>query len=381
MSLASFITDNVDAILDEWVDFARTLAPGQGLDLEGLRDHVRRMLLTVADEMVTSQTDAAQKAKSRGEAERDPHADDTAAETHGDQRYVQGFNLEELIAEYRALRAFVIRLWLAEASLDERTLYELTRFNEGIDQLIAESVVNFSRQLDHARQLFMGVLGHDLRTDLHVILASADRLEKQPTTEEVHRYVPFIKESAHHVHSMVEDLLDVTRTHFGAELPIERTHIDAAATCKAVMHPFRCLHPTRDAHVDIEGDVTGEWDARRLEQMLTNLVRNAFQHGADGSRITLIAIGEEREVIFKVHNHGRAIPPSQMARIFEPLQQGSSSGDRTSLGLGLYIARSIAQAHRGTLTVTSSERDGTTFTARLPRRTIVTPGAQQEPRT
>jgi signal transduction histidine kinase len=246
-------------------------------------------------------------------------------------------------------------------------VYELTRFNEGIDQLIAESVASFSNQLDNARQLFMGVLGHDLRADLQVILAGADRLERRPTKDQIEECVPHIKKSARHVSSMVQDLLDVTRTHFGTQLPIESTQVDAALTCQTVLHPFRQLHPECAVHVDIEGDVIGEWDPKRLEQMLANLVRNAFQHGDTDSAITLSALGEKNEVVFKVHNYGRAIPPSLLSRVFEPMQQGNTNHDRTSLGLGLYIARAIAQAHRGTLAVTSSEIDGTTFIARLPK--------------
>ena len=367
MALATFIVQNVDEILDEWVEFARTLTSSEGLDLDALRDHAKRMLLTVADEMRTSQTDDAQKTKSRGEALRDPTAEDTDAESHGDQRYLQGFKLEELIAEYRALRATVIRLWVRRESVDERTVYELTRFNEGIDQLISESVMSFSRQLDHARQLFMGVLGHDLRADLQVILAGADRLERRPTKEQIEECVPHIKRSAHHVSSIVQDLLDVTRTHFGTHLPIESTQVDAALTCESVLHPFRQLHPGCVVHVNIEGDVVGQWDLKRLEQMLANLVRNAFQHGDANLPITLSALGEQDEVVFKVHNFGRAIPQSVLPRVFEPMQQGNTNRESTSLGLGLYIARAIAVAHGGTLTVTSSETDGTTFIARLPK--------------
>jgi signal transduction histidine kinase len=370
MSLATFIIENIDEILDEWVEFARTLGSSEGLDLAALQNHARQMLLVVASEMTTPQSDREQKVKSRGEAPADPAAPDSDAQTHGDVRYLQGFKLEELIAEYRALRATVIRLWTSRTHIDDRTVYELTRFSEGIDQLTAESVANFSRQLDHSRQLFMGVLGHDLRTDLHVILASADRLAREPTKEQIERYVPHIKDSVQRATSMVQDLLDVTRTHFGVRLPIESTRVDAACTCEAVLQPFRHLHPNCELRLHIEGDLVGVWDGHRLEQMLGNLVRNAIQHGDPSSPITLSAIGEDDEVIFSVHNYGPAIPHSLMTRIFEPMQQGSEGSDRTSLGLGLYIARVIAQAHAGSLSVSSSDAEGTAFTVRLPRGSI-----------
>lgn len=94
---------------------------------EALRNHARRMLLTVAAEMATTETDEQQQAKSRGEAPVLAGASDTAAETHGDQRYFLGFRLEELIAEFHALRASVIRLWMHQTTIDDRTVYELTQ--------------------------------------------------------------------------------------------------------------------------------------------------------------------------------------------------------------------------------------------------------------
>jgi signal transduction histidine kinase len=368
MTLSEFIVENVEEILSQWVEFARTLSSGKPLDVEGLRDHAKKMLLAVAAEMATGQTDAQQQAKSRGEAPVIEGAEDTAAETHGDQRYLQGFKLEELVAEFRALRATVIRLWTHTTPVDERTVYELTRFNEGIDQLLAESILHFSAQLNRARQLFLGMLGHDLRTDLQVIFACADRLQRSPSAEQIEKYVPHINQSANHIRMMAEDLLDVVRTQLGRQLPVEGADMDAAALCEEVLLPFQQLHPECKIGLSVEGNVSGEWDRNRIQQMLTNLVRNAFQHGDRTKPITLSVRGDEDSVLFEVHNFGDAIPSSLIAHIFDPLRQGDRQGDRTSLGLGLYIASAIAQAHRGTLSVSSFEAAGTTFSARLPRR-------------
>lgn len=362
MTLATFIVENIDEILEEWVEFARTLSPDLGL--EALRNHAQRMLLTVAKDMGIDQTDAQQKAKSRGESSSDAAS---AAHSHGDQRYGEGFSLEELISEYRALRATVIRLWVERTTLDERTVYELVRFNEGIDQLVAESVVNFSKQLDHARTLFMGMLGHDLRTDLHVILSCADRLERIPT-EQTQKYIPHLRDSANNIRAMVDDLLDVARTRLGGQLPIETSFTDASIACEEVLHPFRQLHPDSDLRLQIDGDVTGQWNRKRLQQMLANLVRNAAQYGDLTRPITLAAQRSGESVVFTVHNYGPPIPRSMIPHIFNPMQRGDDRRDRTSLGLGLYIASTIAKAHGGTIRVTSSEADGTIFTATLPIR-------------
>lgn len=374
MTLASFILENIDEILKEWVKFARTLSSASELELEALRDDAEAMLRTVAAQMTSGQSDAQQQAKSHGQEPQNDSGVDSAAEMHGDQRYAHGFTLDELVSEYRALRATVIRLWMRETSIDERMVYELTRFNEGIDQLLAESVVRFSKQLDRARQLFMGVLGHDLRTDLQLILSCANGSERSPSQEHIDEFVLHARAGANNILTMAEDLLDVARTQLGVRLPIEASHMDAALACEEAVQSFQQLHPDAEIRLQIEGDVGGEWDGQRIQQMLKNLVRNAFQHGDPGRAITVSALRGEKNVVFKVHNYGPAIPRALMASIFEPMQQGQERTDRSSAGLGLYIASTVAEGHGGTLSVSSSQEAGTTFTATLPRQSLRTRG-------
>lgn len=368
MTLSRFIVDNIDQILAEWVEFARTLVSGRDLDLKALRDHAKLMLLAIAKEMAIEQSAAQQKTKSEGDAPVDLSAGESAAETHGDQRYGAGFSLEELVSEYRALRATVIRLWTSQTKLDERTLYELTRFNEGIDQLLAESTVHFSRQLDRARYLFMGVLGHDLRSDLQVIVACCDKLSRQPSKEQVEKYVPHIKHSTDNIVELVGDLLDVARTRLGVQLPIEVATVDGASACEHVLQSFRALYPSCKFSLRVEDDVSGEWDRNRMHQLLTNLVRNSTQHGDVAREITVSVHGSAETVHFKVHNYGPVIPRHLLGQIFNPMRQGEVRSDGSSLGLGLYIAETIAQGHGGAIAITSSEAEGTTVTVTLPRR-------------
>jgi signal transduction histidine kinase len=214
----------------------------------------------------------------------------------------------------------------------------------------------------------MGVLGHDLRTDLHVILASVERLERSPSKEQVDKYIPFVKDSTNSILTMVEDLLDVARTRLGSQMPLETCFVDAAGLCEETVQSFRQLNPNCEIRLQIEGDVSGEWDRKRLHQMVANLVRNAIQHGDATRPVTLSAQGEDENVVFKVHNFGSPIPASLITHIFDPLQQGQERKDPTSLGLGLYIASTVAQGHLGTLTASSSAREGTTFIATLPRQ-------------
>src|SRR5688572_6211693 len=161
MSLSDFIEQNMEPILLEWEEFARTVVSAHGLDKEALRDHAEQMLRMMAAQMRGAQSDDEQKSKSRGQAFAAGVLGDTAAQLHANRRFVEGFTLDEMVSEYRAVRASVIRLWVRDHSHEPHGLYELIRFNEGIDELLTESVARFSKRLDRARELFMGVLGHD----------------------------------------------------------------------------------------------------------------------------------------------------------------------------------------------------------------------------
>lgn len=179
MRLAEFIESNMEAILSEWELFARTLLPAAGgLDMGALRDHAEQILQTVARDLGTSQSLREQSAKSRGEAVRPAQDPETAAESHGLLRASGGFTLKQLVAEYRALRATVLRLWADAHVPGPHTIDDMTRFNEAIDQAVAESVDFFAHETERWRNVFLGVLGHDLRGPLNAILLTSQLLSK-----------------------------------------------------------------------------------------------------------------------------------------------------------------------------------------------------------
>jgi len=142
MRLAEFIKANTATILAEWVTFAASSGQaGKAMDLEALRDHAAEMLRTIVVDLETTQSDAEEAQKSKGHAPPETPGILTAAEVHGAGRAEAGFTLGEMVSEYRALRASVIRLWTeASGTLTGEDLSDLTRFNEAIDQATAESI-------------------------------------------------------------------------------------------------------------------------------------------------------------------------------------------------------------------------------------------------
>jgi signal transduction histidine kinase len=138
-----------------------------------------------------------------------------------------------------------------------------------------------------------------------------------------------------------------------------------------VVNEISAAHPDRNIEISARGSLKGEWDCARVTQVLTNLVVNALEHGSERTAVTVLVQGDEQEVSVSIHNRGAAIPEDQLDGIFSAMKRqatGKSDGPSANLGLGLYIADQIVQAHKGRIDVDSSEERGTTFTVHMPRR-------------
>lgn len=374
MRLADFIANNTEAILAEWVAFAASSGrAGATMDLDALRDHAREMLKEIVADLRTPQTKTEQTEKSKGKSDSDPATPDTPAEVHGAGRAASGFTLGEMVSEYRALRASVIRLWTKECgSLTGTDLEDLMRFNEAIDQSTAESLNRFTGDLDESKEMFLAILGHDLRTPLGAIIMSSQFILENGSLEkqDVELLTRSLR-SARRMNRMVGDLLDFTRSRLGSGVPVTRQPMDLAKVARDSVNEIADAQPESTLKFNAIGDSRGEWDAGRISQLLTNLLSNAVQHGSPKAPISVTVEGQANEVVLRVHNSGPPIPASALQGLFNPLKLVKSgetpTHDSRSLGLGLYIAERIVTAHGGSIDVESSAEAGTTFTVRLPR--------------
>ena len=374
MRLSDFILTNIEAILGEWEAFAGSLPPGASMAPAALRNDAERMLRFIAADLETDQSDDEQVAKARGRGKQLPEGEESAAHDHGLQRLADGFDLVQMVSEYRALRGSVTRLWAKEASLENQAK-EMIRFNESIDQILAESVERFTRKMGHDKDLFLAVLGHDLRNPLSTIQLGATVLQRSPAiTARDHNTVQTIARSAERMRQMVHDLLDFTRTRLGARLPITANTCDLSLLCQGIAAEFRTAHPDRTISIATQGDCRGQWDEARIQQLISNLLGNAIQHGYRGTDIGIVVNGTDADAVtVGIRNRGPVIAEWRRRLIFDPLVRGVDPDtdaidyQRTSLGLGLYIVHEIATAHGGSVTVTSDEVDGTTFRVELPR--------------
>ena len=379
MSFSVFIRDNLEAITDEWEAFARTLLPtADTMSTLALRDHSRQILLAVADDMETRETEGERSTKAKGMAP-PQHEADTAATEHGTVRHLSGFDPVQLVSEFRAMRASVLALWKRRQADDggpagTPEIEEIVRFNESIDQAIAESVASYSTAVATSRDMFLAVLGHDLRGPLAAIGMTAKVLAKPELTQKSrHDAALRIQRALAAMNRLIVDLLDYTRASLGTGIPIERSACDLRAICDEVLETIRAAHPEQTFDTRLSGDLMLAADAPRLQQMLSNLLNNAVQHGDRSAPVSLHAEGRADEIELRVANTGRPIPPGALQTIFEPLVQAPSTDadahepSKTSLGLGLFIVREIVLGHGGRITVQSSADAGTVFTIRLPR--------------
>ena len=374
MRLGRFISANLDAVLVDWVAFARDQMPAAtNMDEAALLDHGRLILQEIASDMGRPQDDEERQAKSEGNSSTAATSTHVPSRSHARQRARQGFEVEQMVAEYRALRATVLRLWTgASSTVQVEDLEDVTRFNEAVDQAIAESLQVFVAEVDRARDLFLGMLGHDLRGPLSTIATlAAVECRTRPNDS---AGAKIVLRSVAQMKALLDDLVEYTRHRLGSGLAIAPTTLQLDHFARNTLDEIEAISNGRVLELEVKGDLQGEWDPRRLHQALSNLVFNALKYGLPRApiRISLDGTGDD-EVVLAVQNSGRAIPQALLQTLFDPLVRAASEDGGAeshvagaNLGLGLYVVREIAKAHGGTVEVTSDDT-ATRFELQLPR--------------
>ena len=366
--LKDFLRTHHTEIIDQFEAFASTFDPVASVMTSAeLRDHAEELLAAIVDDLAESQSAPDELRKSHGEGTR--NAMQASGNLHADARILHRFNAAQVIAEFRALRASVLRLY--EESGGPVDLPGVRRFNEAIDEALTASMIRFSEGVDRYRDQFIGVLGHDLRTPLGAITSGASLLT-MPACDDAQRarVGAMILTSARRMADMIADLMDLTRFRLGAGVLVDRAPADLGDICQSVVLELRALHPAAVILYDRVGELRGSWDGSRLAQVAANLIGNALEHGTPGAPIHVTATGLPEYASLRVHNTGATIPPVRRAAIFEPMVRYTRPGEqaRGGIGLGLFIVRSIVLAHGGTIEMTSSDADGTAFEVVLPRK-------------
>lgn len=357
MRLHDFIETDMEAILQEWENFARSVeTPLPAQDAADLRNHSERILRTVSADMRTLQSTHQQSEKSQGRGPK--KSSETAAQTHAMKRLIAGFSMDEMVSEYRALRSSVLSLWLAHEDHEASShVQDMIRFNEAIDQALVESIAAYGEAVESTRKKVLGVLGHDLRSPLGAVLMDGELiLRLEGLDDKAKLYAAQVCTSARSCSDMVNDLLDLARCNLSTGIPVHPEPTELNPICRDVVEEQRAAHPNVRIILHETVNVAGDYDPGRIAQVFSNLVSNAVRHG-DPSLPIQVTIGQDADAArVSVQNWGETIPPEAMPCLFKPEGRYSSyasqeTGSSAGLDLGLFIAAEIVANNGGKIEV------------------------------
>jgi signal transduction histidine kinase len=223
-------------------------------------------------------------------------------------------------------------------------------------------------EASHAfKEVFLGMLGHDLRNPLNTILTTLRVTLMQPELEdELRRRLSRVLSSSERMQRMVEQILDATRARLSAGIPVRLDANDLVPLMRDAVADLRAAHHGREVELDLPASSCARIDPERFAQVLANLLNNAIAHGDPKRPIRVSAQSAEGMLSIVVHNFG-TIDPQVLPLLFDPWKRGVKPQARSAgLGLGLYISLHVVRAHGGNITVESSESTGTRFEIRLP---------------
>jgi signal transduction histidine kinase len=233
----------------------------------------------------------------------------------------------------------------------------------------ARAEVDVLKEAEDLRELFIGVLAHDLNNPLSAIASSAGLMLRRGALPEVeYKATVHIASSASRALRMIDQLLDFTRSRLGGGFPVRPVTSDLAKICRATIDELHAKHPEAVFVLEVSDSCVGNWDPDRLAQLVGNLVANAVDHADSGTPVRVRLSEDDQDVLLQVANQGDPIPAELLPTIFEAFRRRTGANPSRGLGLGLFIAREIAQAHGGSIHAESvAATRTTTLTVRLPR--------------
>ena len=242
--------------------------------------------------------------------------------------------------------------------------------------LVVHDLTERKRALDDARQRaefeqqLIGIVSHDLRNPISAMLLSAQALmRREGTPPSTLKGLARIITSGERATRLIHDLLDFTQVRLGTGISLKRQPLNFHELIRQTVEELQLAFPEREVRLQTSGNGHGAWDPGRLGQVITNLVSNAIAYSPEGTLVQVVTRGEPSTVSLEVQNQGRPIPEDLLPVLFEPFRRGQGTHPTSSgnVGLGLFIVHQLVHAHGGTVTVRSTEAEGTTFTVLLPR--------------
>jgi signal transduction histidine kinase len=254
---------------------------------------------------------------------------------------------------------------------DVQPVNRLLELNEQLDSLKNELMAR--RQVERglmaalkARDDFVGMAAHELRNPLNVFHLTLQLLYRMPhqSGNDIRRILDNLRVQLDRINSLVDHLLDVTRIRAG-KLELELEEFDLSELIKEIVHRFAELHPDIPLMVRVDGAAGGTWDRFRIDQAVSNLISNAIKYGLR-KPITVAVTVDDKNACVAVRDQGIGIAPDDSERIFERFERAVSQSNTEGLGLGLWIAKRVVEAHGGLIIAEGEASRGAVFTIQLP---------------
>ncbi|RYH31694.1 MAG: HAMP domain-containing histidine kinase [Alcaligenaceae bacterium] len=316
MRIARFLEVARQPILEAAVAFAKSLPPLASLDERALRDHLPNVLEAISADLRSEQSRNESIVKSLGDAvEASSH---TAAQTHGLMRAKDGISIAQLVAEFRALRSSVLRLWGEAHAPGPHAIADITRFNEAIDQAVAESVQFYADERERWQHIFLGIVGHDLRAPVNTIAMTAELIRLGGAVPPAH--TALLVRGVARVSALLDSMLEYNRSSLGVGMNLHASDVDLKHVCEEEVEMLRA--GMSGAHIAFHacGDTCGLFDASRVREALANLVTNAVRHGGATEPTVVTVEANEDVVLVSVENEGE-IGEHEFEHLFEPLRR------------------------------------------------------------
>ncbi|MEP7342155.1 MAG: HAMP domain-containing sensor histidine kinase [Acidobacteriota bacterium] len=363
--LAALIRQERNTLLSQWRQQVKELPSAKHLDTPTLNDHIPDLL----DELAAALEAGADKLIPETLCEGTPPA-------HGMQRVEDGFDIEEVAAEYSILRCCIHDLADSNGlNLQGKPFHILNRVLDGAIGLAVQAFATYrALEVQQRREEYLAFVAHDLRTPLNAISMAAKILERtltgQGSTADSAPMLKSLRRNVQHLEGLVSKVLEENtnlQTEIGIKL--ERRVLDLWPLVEALIHDLHPIAGTDSTLLinKVPDDLVVYADASLLKRIFQNLIANAITYTPRGEVIIgAQGTGMEGPVECWVSDNGAGIPDEFIARVFEPLETDPQK--EGGLGLGLAIVKTFVEAHDGKVTVESQEGLGSTFRFTLPGR-------------
>ncbi|WP_199296197.1 sensor histidine kinase KdpD [Trichocoleus sp. FACHB-591] len=284
---------------------------------------------------------------------------------HGHERAgYADYSMSQLILEYHILRQVIFQVLEAEAPLGVR---ERDIIIGSIEQAVNDAATQFSQTLRDVQELFMVTLTHDLKNPINVIKMGTQLILRRLERGDAHIDVAARMITAiDRLDAMIQNLLDASRLRAGQSLSFAFEECDLEILVQDVVEDLNFTYGNRFVVVSDSG-VRTQCSPKEIRRVIENLAINAVKYGAPNTPITLTLQQSETLITLTLHNEGNPIAPEAQSILFQQFRRTVSAEDKTGWGLGLFLAKSIVEAHQGTIEVQSSEGQGTSFIVKLPK--------------